>query len=109
MLQIHTRLCATFASGKTLPFEYRRAQLLGLARMMQENVDALLGALYADFGKHKFESNMPEIGVIIESSITAANSVEEWMKPDKPQVEEWRSSYNTTVHKVPKGTVVNIS
>jgi len=77
--------------------------------MMQENVDALLGALYSDFGKHKFESNMPEIGVIIKSSITAANSVEEWMKPDKPQVEEWRSSYNTTVHKVPKCTVVNMS
>ena len=89
--------------------EYRRAQLLALARLTQDDAEALLGALHSDLGRHKFEGNMPEISPPILACIHATNSLlEEWMKPDKPQVEEWRSSYNTTIHKSPKGVVTII-
>jgi aldehyde dehydrogenase (NAD+) len=88
--------------------EYRRAQLLALARLTQENTDALLGALNSDLGRHKLEGNLPEIGPVVSGCILAANSLEAWTKPDKPQVEEWRSSYDTTIHKAPKGIVVII-
>jgi aldehyde dehydrogenase (NAD+) len=106
--QIHTRLRATFDSGKTLPLEYRRAQLLALARLTQENADALLGALHSDLGRHKLEGNLPEISPVVAGCILSANSLEEWTKSEKPQVEEWRSSYDTTIHKAPKGVVINI-
>ena len=109
MSQIHARLSATFDSGKTLPLEYRRAQLLSLARLTQDNADALLGALHSDLGRHKLEGNLPEISPVVTACIHAANSLEEWTKPDKPQVEEWRSSYDTTIHKAPKGIVINIT
>jgi aldehyde dehydrogenase (NAD+) len=89
--------------------EYRRSQLLALARLTQENINPLLGAVYSDLGKHKLETNLPEISPVINACILAANSLEDWSKPDKPQVEEWRSSYNTTIHKAPQGVVVNIS
>ena len=88
--------------------EYRRAQLFSLARLTQDNADALLGALYSDLGRHKLEGNIPEISPVVAACILAANSLEEWTKPDKPQVEEWRSSYNTTIYKAPKGVVINI-
>lgn len=107
--QIHARLSKTFHSGKTLALEYRRAQLLALARLTQENADALLGAINSDLGRHKFEGNFPEISPVVTCCIRAANSLEEWMKPEKPQVEEWRSSYDTTIHKAPKGVVINIA
>jgi aldehyde dehydrogenase (NAD+) len=89
--------------------EYRRAQLLALARLTQDNADALLDALYSDLGKHKLEGSIAEISPIVTACIHAANSLEEWTKPDKPQVEEWRNSYNTTIHKAPKGIVINIT
>jgi aldehyde dehydrogenase (NAD+) len=88
--------------------EYRRAQLLALARLTQDNAEALLGALHSDLGRHKFEGNIAEISPPISACIHAANSLEEWMKSDKPQVEEWRSSYNTTIYKAPKGVVIII-
>ena len=106
--KIHARLSKTFDSGKTLPLEYRRSQLLALARMTQENTDALLGALYSDLGRHKLEGNLPEIGPIVATCIMTANALEEWTKPEKPQVEEWRANWDTTIHKAPKGLVVNI-
>ena len=106
--KIHARLSKTFDSGKTLPLEYRRSQLLALARMTQENTNALLGALYSDLGRHKLEGNLPEIGPIVATCIMTANALEEWTKPEKPQVEEWRANWDTTIHKAPKGLVVNI-
>jgi aldehyde dehydrogenase (NAD+) len=82
---------------------------LAVARLTQDYADALLGALNPDLGRHKFEGNMPEISPVVTSCIIAANSLEEWTKPDQPQVEEWRASYDTTIHKAPKGVVINIA
>jgi aldehyde dehydrogenase (NAD+) len=55
------------------------------------------------------EGNIPEISPVVAACVHAADSLEEWTKPDKPQVEEWRSSYNTIIHKAPKGIVINIT
>ena len=82
---------------------------MALARLTQENADALLGALHSDLGRHKLEGNLPEISPIITGCIHAANSLGEWAKPDKPEVEEWRRPFDTTIHKAPKGVVVNIA
>lgn len=88
---------------------YRRAQLLALARLTQENAGAFLDALNSDLGRHKFEGNFPEITPVVNACILSANSLEEWTRPEKPQVEEWRSSYGTTIYKAPKGVVINIA
>lgn len=93
----------------TRPLSYRRRQLLQLARMMQDNITALEDALLADLGKQRQESITGEIGPIITGSIHAAESLEEWTKPEKPKVEAWRSSWDTTVYRVPKGAALLIS
>lgn len=98
-----------FKAGTTQPLSYRRHQLLQLARMMQDNVTALEDALLADLGKQRQESTVAEIIPIITGSLHAAENLEEWAKPEKPKVEPWRSSWDTTVYHAPKGVVLLIS
>jgi aldehyde dehydrogenase (NAD+) len=103
--KIHERLTKTFDSGVTLPLAYRRKQLLALARLAQENSEAIIEAVYADLGRPRLEVSLPEIGPIVSGSLLAAEKLEEWARPEKPEVESWRSSWDTTIYKVPKGVV----
>ncbi|TCD61178.1 hypothetical protein EIP91_008822 [Steccherinum ochraceum] len=107
--QIYTRLQRTFKDGTTRPIAYRRKQLLQLARMFQENAAAIEQAEYTDLGKPKQEVAIAETSGVIESALFAAEHLEEWSRPEKVQVEEWRSSWDTTVYKTPKGVALIIS
>lgn len=109
VLQIHSRLLSTFKSGITRPLAYRRKQLLQLARLVQENVTAIEDAELHDLGKPRQEVVMVELGTIVQACLYAAERLEEWNKPEKPTVEEWRSSWDTTVYKEPKGVALIIS
>ncbi|KAF8172803.1 Aldehyde/histidinol dehydrogenase [Mycena galopus ATCC 62051] len=104
----HAELRKSFQDKKTLPLEFRRRQLLQLARLFQENNDGLIAALHSDLGRHKLEITLPEMGPVVGGAVRAAESLEEWHKPEKPVVEEWRSSWDTTVYTRPKGTVLII-
>ncbi|KAJ7621736.1 Aldehyde/histidinol dehydrogenase [Mycena polygramma] len=104
----HAELRKSFDEKKTLPLAYRRAQLLQLARLFQENNDSLINALYLDLGRHKLETSLPEMGPIVSGAVRTAESLEEWHKPEKPKVEEWRASWDTTIYTVPKGVVLII-
>lgn len=72
--EIHNRLSRTFCEGRTLPLEYRRKQLLQLARLVQENADAVMGSLKADLGRHPLEATLPELGPIVSGALHAAES-----------------------------------
>lgn len=98
----------TFREGRTLPLEYRRKQLLQVARLVQENADALKASLKADLGRCPVEATLPELGPIVSSALHAAKNLDTWSSPEKPQVEDWRSGWDTTIFKAPKGAVVNI-
>ncbi|KAL1743347.1 Aldehyde/histidinol dehydrogenase [Schizophyllum fasciatum] len=107
--KIHARLRATFESGKTQPLAYRRHQLLQLARLIQDNAEAMQDAIFRDYGKQKLEVVIGELSPAVSAAIHAANKLEEWTKPEKPVVEEWRASWDTTIYKQPKGVAVIIS
>ncbi|KAL1753083.1 Aldehyde/histidinol dehydrogenase [Schizophyllum commune] len=107
--KIHARLRATFASGKTLPLAYRRQQLLQLARLVQDNSLAMQEAIYKDYRKQPLEVALSDTTPIVPAALRAAENLDEWAKPEKPEVEEWRSSWDTTIYKVPKGVAVIIS
>ena len=109
LVQIYARLKTTFKEGTTRPLAYRRKQLLQLARMFQDNQVAIEDALLADLGKPRQESSVAEIGPVIGSAVRAAAKLEQWTQPVKPEVEEWRSSWDTTIYKVPKGVALIIS
>lgn len=93
----------------TRPLAYRRRQLLQLARLLQENAVAFENAELEDLGKPRQEVALVELGGTISSALRAAENLEEWMKPEKPTVEEWRNSWDTTIYKVPKGVALIIS
>lgn len=67
------------------------------------------GAVHEDVGRPKIEVVPAETGSTVVGCLYAAQSLEEWAKPEKPTVEAWRSSYDTTVFKVPKGVVLIIA
>ncbi|KAJ7938365.1 Aldehyde/histidinol dehydrogenase [Mycena leptocephala] len=90
----YAELRKSFQDKKTLPLEFRRAQLLQLARLFQETAP--------------LEVAFTELGPIVSGAVRAAESLEEWHKPEKPTVEEWRSSWDTTIYTVPKGVVLII-
>ncbi|KAJ7032244.1 Aldehyde/histidinol dehydrogenase [Mycena alexandri] len=104
----YAELQKSFQTNKTLPLSFRRAQLLQLARMFQENSVRLTDALTADLGRHKLEIFLPEIAPVVSGAVRAAESLEEWNKPERPQVEAWRSSWDTTIYPVAKGVVLII-
>lgn len=77
--------------------------------MMQDNHIAFADALYADLGKQRFEVATAEIAPVIDFALRAVENLEEWAKPEKPQVQPWRASWDTTVYHVPKGVALIIS
>lgn len=98
-----------FNSGATLPLEYRRRQLIALAKMMQDNVVAIEDALLADLGRQRQETTIAECSPVVQACLTALNHLEEWTKPEKPQVEAWRSNWDTTIYPTPKGVALFIT
>ncbi|KAM5541774.1 hypothetical protein V8D89_004503 [Ganoderma adspersum] len=108
--EVYARLCKTFESGVTRPLTYRRAQLLQLARMLQDNHTAFEDALLADLNKPRMETTVAEVAHLVTSCINAAENVEEWAAPTPcPTKETWRSAWGATLHKEPKGVALIIS
>ncbi|KAG6852860.1 hypothetical protein C0991_008495 [Blastosporella zonata] len=107
--KIREALRASFRKGVTRPLEWRRHQLLQLARMVQENTDVLAEALAADLGRPRQEAFMAEIGAVIEKALICAEKLEEWAKPAQVKVPDWQKSWSPTIHKGSKGTVLIIA
>ncbi|KAI0694525.1 Aldehyde/histidinol dehydrogenase [Cytidiella melzeri] len=106
---IFTRISETWKSGVTRSLEYRRRQLLQLARMVQENHVAFEDALCADLGKQRLECASTELGPTVHGALHAAEHLEDWARPEKPKVDAWRSNWDATVYPVPKGIALIIS
>lgn len=87
-----------------MPLEYRRRQLLQVARLLEENSASLEAALYEDLRKPRIEIGQGETQFAIASALRVVDSLEEWAKPEKPHItEEWRSGWDATIYKTPKG------
>jgi aldehyde dehydrogenase (NAD+) len=107
--KIYSRLRTTYNDGITFPLEYRRKQLRQLALLVQENSEELCAVLRADLGKPKLEVILTELLPIVSSCKTAIEKLDEWATPEKPEVLDWRKSFDISIHPVPKGVVLNIS
>src|ERR1700761_7116762 len=99
----------TFDSGTTRSLAWRRQQLIQLGKMTQENEQRLLNAIHVDFGKPFLETMLADLGTIVYAVSMALEHLEEWMKPEKPTVPAWRSSWDTTIYPTPKGAALIIS
>lgn len=99
----------TFRSGITRPLEWRREQLYQLARLAKDNSDALAESLLQDLGKPKLETLFAEVSPIVSRSVTSAEKLDEWSKPELVDVPDFQKPWTPTIHKVPKGVVLAIA
>jgi aldehyde dehydrogenase (NAD+) len=100
----------TFHSGLTRPLAWRRAQLLALGRLVQENEGALLDAMHVDLGKPRAETAIGDAGQVVFAVDRALAHLEEWNAPEKPDdIPEWRADWDTMIYKTPKGAVLLIT
>ncbi|KAM7520123.1 hypothetical protein LguiB_019085 [Lonicera macranthoides] len=73
----------TFRSGKTKGVEWRKSQLRGILKLIDENEDKIFDALQRDLGKHPVEAYRDEVGVLKKSAIYALENIDKWMSPRK--------------------------
>ncbi|KAK6925638.1 Aldehyde dehydrogenase domain [Dillenia turbinata] len=80
------KLRETFNSGKTKEASWRRSQLTGLLKFLQEREEDILMALKHDLGKHPVESYRDEVGTSIKSVNYALQNLKYWMSSKKVKV-----------------------
>src|SRR5690606_15642315 len=73
----------TFESGRSRPVEWRRAQLLGLRRLLLERASEFERALAADLGKCSAEAWATEIGPVLAEADHARRCVARWARPTR--------------------------
>ncbi|XP_018564881.1 aldehyde dehydrogenase, dimeric NADP-preferring-like [Anoplophora glabripennis] len=74
-----------FATGKTKPLKFRREQLKGLLKFLEECKEDIEKALYQDLRKHKQECHLCEIEIIANDLRHTLMELKEWAKPEKPE------------------------
>ncbi|GAV08685.1 hypothetical protein RvY_18344-2 [Ramazzottius varieornatus] len=75
------KLRRTFQSGKTRPYEFRKKQLEGLLKFLNENVDLLCDALWKDLHKPRQECIVTEIEITKNEILVALANLKKWMSP----------------------------
>jgi aldehyde dehydrogenase (NAD+) len=74
------RLRQTFATGRTRDLEWRRQQLLQLAKLMEENEDAIAKALADDLDRNAAEAFIADVATTASEAKYAAKKVRKWAK-----------------------------
>lgn len=74
------RLRQTFATGRTRDIEWRKRQLLQLAKLMEENEGAIAAALSEDLDRSPFEAFIADIATTAGEAKFAAKKVRKWAK-----------------------------
>jgi aldehyde dehydrogenase (NAD+) len=74
------RLRQTFASGRTRDIEWRKRQLLQLAKLMEDNEPAIADALAQDLDRSPFEAFIADIATTVGEAKYAAKKVRRWTR-----------------------------
>jgi aldehyde dehydrogenase (NAD+) len=77
------RLRATYASGRTRPLAWRRAQLQALRALLTEHEDDLLESLAADLGKPRLEAWATDVGFVVNDIDHALKYLRRWTRPTR--------------------------
>ena len=102
-------LRALFATGKTRPVEWRRAQLHRLKAMIEENEGAILDALHADLAKSAFEGRLTETGTVLSEIDHALRHIKGWMRPARVWTQITAQPGRSMIRPEPLGVVLIIA
>lgn len=104
-----TRLNAAFATGRTKPLAWRKAQLRALRRLLVEQEDAFAAALHTDLGKNATEAYTTEIGFSINEIDHTLRHLDRWLRPRRVPVPLALQPARARTVREPLGTVLVIS
>lgn len=96
LLKIRNALRGTFQSGVTRSIPWRQNQLYQLARMAQNERDAICDALQKDLGKPRTEVLMAEVAPVVERAVKTAEQLPQWASPEYPEVPGWQKQWKPT-------------
>ncbi|MFL1379304.1 aldehyde dehydrogenase family protein [Nocardiopsis protaetiae] len=102
-------LRSAFASGRTKPVGWRRAQLKQLRALLVEERPALEKALKSDLGKSPVESHTTEIGFVINEIDHTLKHLASWLRPRRVSVPMALAPAKARTVREPLGTVLIIS
>jgi aldehyde dehydrogenase (NAD+) len=100
---------AFFASGKTLPYAFRRQQLLLLKQAIKKHEQQIMNALHADLHKHPVEAYGSEIGLIYAEITSLLAGLKQWMRPEEVRSPLAQYPSYSRVYRVPLGLTLIIS
>lgn len=102
------RLRKTFATGRTRDIEWRRRQLLQLAKLMEENEAAIAAALAEDLDRGPFESFIADVATTAGDAKFAAKRVRRWARRKYQLLEVPQLPGRGWIEYEPYGTVLII-
>lgn len=107
--QTVSRLRGVFDGGQTRPYQWRRTQLEQLRAMIEENEDAICGALHADLGKSRQEAYLTEVGFILAEIDHALKNLKSWMRPENVSTPLSNQPGKSSIVHEPLGVVLIIA
>ena len=103
------RLRSTFASGKTKSLKWRKAQLKGIIRLINEQEDAIIAAIQADLRKSRVEAFIAEIAAIKKEAQYALKNLKSWTKKKKVKTPMLAQPGKSWLQPEPLGVVLCIT
>ena len=98
-----------FRNGGTKPIDFRVQQLQTLRKLLKENEQELIDAVYKDFKKSPFETFGTEIGLILNEINFALKNINRWVKPQYVPSSLVNFPSKNYILKEPYGSVLIIS
>ncbi|RUS21091.1 fatty aldehyde dehydrogenase [Endogone sp. FLAS-F59071] len=106
---VHASLRKTFNTGLTRSVEFRKEQLKAFYRLIDENTEAILKAVYDDLKKPRGEAILSEIGAIKEEATFLLKNIDKLSMPQKVKPYLTVNAMDTTlIRKEPLGVVLVI-
>ncbi|MET9827931.1 aldehyde dehydrogenase family protein [Streptomyces sp. NPDC006385] len=107
--EITARLGAAFATGRTRPLDWRKAQLRALRDLLTEHQQVFAAALNADLGKSATEAHTTEIGFTVNEIDHTLRHLDRWTRPHKVRTPLSLAPARARTVREPLGTVLIIS
>jgi len=105
----HAQLLATFRTGRTKSYEWRKAQLEGLRRMCAENSEEVCTAIIKDLGRPRMEAFLGDVTAVITEIDHTLQHLEAWMKPEAVPTPMLHKPGRSSIIREPKGVVLQIA
>ncbi|MCK9249790.1 MAG: aldehyde dehydrogenase family protein [Solirubrobacteraceae bacterium] len=100
------RLRATFAGGRTRPLAWRRTQIEGIARLLDEQEPRLAAAIEADLGRQAMATFMGDIAPVRAEARHTLKQLAKWVRPQRVRVPMAQLPGKAWTAPEPKGVVL---